>query len=75
MRHNPRQLDPYHKWLGIPPKDQPPDHYRMLGIERFETDPEVIETASNVRMAYLHGCTTGQDAEIAERLLNEIAAT
>lgn len=23
-------FDPYHKWLGIPPKDQPPNHYRLL---------------------------------------------
>jgi len=72
--HNPQQFDPYHKWLGIPPKDQPADHYRLLAIERFEADPEVIETAANVRMAYLHGCTTGEQCEIAERLLNEIAA-
>ena len=27
-------FDPYHKWLGIPPKQQPPDHYRLLGVER-----------------------------------------
>jgi len=74
MWAKPRQFDPYHKWLGIPPKDQPADHYRLLAIERFEADPEVIETAANVRMAYLHGCTTGEHAEIAERLLNEIAA-
>jgi hypothetical protein len=50
MRAKTRQFDPYHKWLGIPPKDQPADHYRLLAIERFEADPEVIETAANVRM-------------------------
>ena len=31
-------FDPYHKWLGIPPQDQPPNHYRLLGVELFETD-------------------------------------
>ena len=35
-------FDPYHKWLGISPKDQPPDHYRLLGIDRFESDLEVV---------------------------------
>jgi hypothetical protein len=35
-------FDPYHKWLGILPKDQPPHHYRLLAIEPFESDPDVI---------------------------------
>ena len=25
-------FDPYRKWLGIPPQEQPPNHYRLLGI-------------------------------------------
>ena len=41
----PEKFDPYHKWLGIPPKDQPPNHYRLLGIELFESDADVIATA------------------------------
>lgn len=28
----PDRFDPYHQWLGIPPKDQPPNHYRLLGV-------------------------------------------
>jgi len=31
-------FDPYYKWLGILPKDQPPHNYRLLGIELFEED-------------------------------------
>ncbi len=23
-------FDPYYQWLAIPPKDQPPNHYRLL---------------------------------------------
>ncbi len=30
------QFDPYHSWLGIPAKDQPPQHYRLLGVETLE---------------------------------------
>ena len=26
------QFDPYHKWLGIPPEEQPPNYYRLLGV-------------------------------------------
>jgi hypothetical protein len=37
-------FDPYHVWLGIPPEEQPPHHYRLLGIRLFEDNPSVIET-------------------------------
>lgn len=23
-------FDPYHRWLGIPPSEQPANHYRLL---------------------------------------------
>ena len=48
-------IDPYHKWLGISPKDQPPDHYRLLGIDRFESDPEVISSAAIIEAGALIG--------------------
>ena len=28
-------FDPYESWLGIPPEDQPPNHYRLLGLKPF----------------------------------------
>ena len=37
--NRPETFDAYHEWLGIPPKDQPPNHYRLLGIELFESQP------------------------------------
>jgi hypothetical protein len=46
-------FDPYHQWLGISPKDQPANHYRLLGVELFEVDHEVIENAADRQMAYL----------------------
>ena len=33
-------FDPYHKWLGILPEEQPPNHYRLLGIVDFESDED-----------------------------------
>ncbi len=67
-------FDPYHKWLGIPPAEQPPDYYRLLGITRFESDPDVISNAADQRMVYLQTFRTGQHVEAAERLLNEVSA-
>jgi len=29
-------FNPYHKWLGIPTDEIPPNHYRLLGISPFE---------------------------------------
>ena len=29
-------FDPYHRWLSIPPEEQPPDFYRLLGLRQFE---------------------------------------
>ena len=36
------QFDPYHVWLGIPPEEQPPSHYRLLGLRPLEADGDVI---------------------------------
>ena len=67
-------FDPYYKWLGIPPKYQPPDHYRLLGIEIFESDPEVIEVSADKQVDYLKRCATGPNVEFSQKLLNEISA-
>ena len=66
-------FDPYYKWLGIPPKDQPPNHYRLLAIDLFETDPEVIDAAANRQMAYVQQRATGEHTKLSQQLLNELA--
>lgn len=67
-------FDPYHRWLGIPPKDQPPDHYRLLGVERFESHPEVISDAADRQMAHLRNHQLGEHAAASQKVLNEVAA-
>jgi len=67
-------FDVYHKWLGIPPKDQPPHNYRLLALEPFEDDPEVIDAGANRLMAYIQQRATGQHAALSQKLLNEISA-
>jgi formylglycine-generating enzyme required for sulfatase activity len=70
----PEAFDPYYTWLGIPPKDQPPNHYRLLGVERFEANLTVIEHAADQRMAHLRTFQTGRNGPLSQRLLNEVAA-
>ena len=67
-------FDPYRRWLGIPPKELPPNHYRLLGIELFEERLEVIREAADRRTAYLEKQQTGKHAELAERLIDQVAA-
>jgi hypothetical protein len=69
-----QEFDPYHRWLGIPPEHQPPDHYRLLGIQPFETQPDVIENAADRQMAYLRTFQTGPHAALSQKLLNQVAA-
>jgi hypothetical protein len=67
-------FDPYLKWLGIPPRQQPPHHYRLLAIELFESDPDVIANAADARMAHVKTFATGKHSRLSQRLLNEISA-
>jgi len=64
----------YYKWLGIPPNEQPPNHYRLLGLTLFESDPVVVESAADARMGHLRTYRTSQHIDAAERMLNEVAA-
>ena len=67
-------FDPYHKWLGIPPREQPPNHYRLLGISLFESDPDVIDAAASKQATYLQSCATGPHVALSQKILNEVAA-
>ena len=67
-------FDPYHIWLGIPPEDQPPSHYRLLAIPELESDPDVIDTAAERQTLLLRTFQTGDQVQLAEQLLNEVSA-
>lgn len=66
-------FDPYHRWLGIPPAEQPADHYRLLGIARFESDPDVIQEAADRQMAHVQNHKAGRYSELSQKLLNELS--
>lgn len=67
-------FDPYRRWLGIPPQQQPPHHYRLLGVGLFESDPDVISSAADRQMAHVRTFQSGEHSELSQRLLNELAA-
>ncbi|MEX2186197.1 MAG: hypothetical protein WD875_05360 [Pirellulales bacterium] len=66
-------FDPYYKWFGIRPEDQPPDFYRLLGIAAFETDLDVISSAADQRMNHLRTMQNGPHAIASQRVLNEVS--
>jgi hypothetical protein len=67
-------FDPYRKWLGIPPQEQPPNHYRLLGVGLFEDDADTIAGAADRQMAHVRTFQTGRHSAVSQKLLNELAA-
>lgn len=67
-------FNPYHKWLGIPLKHRPADHYRLLGVAQFESNEDVIAMAADQRMAFLRSFQAGERSKQVDKLLNEVAA-
>jgi formylglycine-generating enzyme required for sulfatase activity len=67
-------FDPYHEWLGIPPDEQPANHYRLLGLELFEADRDMIESVSLKHIAHVRTFAIGANSERSQLLLNELSA-
>lgn len=70
---NRENFDPYRQWLGIETEQRPVDHYQLLGLDRFESNPARIEEAVKRRSATLQ-MITGPDADQAQKLLQQIGA-
>lgn len=66
------EFDPYYIWLGIPREEQPPDHYRLLGIRKLETNPDVIANAAEQRATHVRSMQTGMRQGESQTLLNQI---
>ena len=67
-------FDAYYEWLGIPPSEQPPNHYRLLGLADFEENENVIDRAANRQLSYLQQCSAGEEMVIAQQMMTEITA-
>lgn len=66
-------FDPYYIWLGIPPEEQPADYYRLLGVRRFETNADVIESAAHRQIAHVRSYSLGPHGPLSQKILNELA--
>ncbi len=67
-------FDPLAQWLGIPTAEQPPHHYRLLGLKLFEDRAEKIEQAADERMAAVRKHQNGPRAAATQKVLNRLAA-
>ncbi len=66
-------FDPYEQWLGIPPAQQPPSFYALLGVRAFETSDAKIHEAANARLQLVRAQAAGEHADAARRIESEIA--
>jgi type IV pilus assembly protein PilM len=66
-------FDPYHKWLGIRDYRGAANHYRLLGIDLFETDDEVIRDAALRQMTQLKTYCSGANRDLCNRIIDEVA--
>jgi serine/threonine protein kinase len=69
-----QEFDPYHKWLGIPREQRPPNLYQLVGVPLFEKDFDVITNACDQRMSHLRTFANSPHRDLAEQLLNEVSA-
>lgn len=68
------EFNPYRRWLGIASDDCPPDHYELLGLERFEARVDVIDSASIARIELLQDIASGsQNLDLSQQVLNEVS--
>ncbi|MEL6109198.1 MAG: hypothetical protein AAFU85_24590, partial [Planctomycetota bacterium] len=69
-----QELETYYaEWLEIPSERLPPNHYALLGVEDFEADTELIESAAKTRAAYLHQIASGPNRKVVQDLLGRVA--
>ncbi len=66
-------FDPLYTWLGIPPSEQPSNYYRILGLNRYESNRRVIANAYEQRMVHVRNFQTGPNAVHSQKILNELS--
>ena len=66
-------FDPYLKWLGIRESSRPINHYRLLGLDLFEDDADVISMAADRQMSHIRTYQGGPNGDLSQQLLNELA--
>ncbi|HEX4147456.1 MAG TPA: hypothetical protein VHY20_00650, partial [Pirellulales bacterium] len=65
-------FDPYHAWLGSSPGSRPSNHYELLGLKLFQSEPPIIAEAADERMARVEAQLQGPYAAAAKQVLQEL---
>lgn len=66
-------FDPYREWLDIPPAEQPPHHYQLLGLSLYEGEPEAIRRAARQRIARVRDRASDEQQDLVQQIVNELA--
>ncbi|QDV42235.1 hypothetical protein Enr13x_20800 [Stieleria neptunia] len=64
----------YVEWLGIPADECPPDYYRLLGLARFESNPDLIRAAAIARQRQIKNVATPDETKEAQAVLRQLKA-
>ena len=68
-----RILRPVSPLARHPRRAAPPNHYRLLGVAIYESDPEVLLNAADRQMSHVRTFQSGKHSDESQKLLNEIA--
>ncbi len=67
-------FDPYLKWLGIRRDKATVDHYRLLGLELFESDTDVIANAAERQIRHVEALAVNENESVGKQILIELRA-
>ncbi len=68
------KFNAYTQWLGIPPEELPPTHYRLLGVAASESNPQAIDVAARKLAALVKSKAVEPYVGAAKKILIELAA-
>ncbi len=66
-------FDPYLQWLGIRDPERPINYYRLLGLDLYEVDQQIISMAADRQMEHVRSFQNGPHGRACNDLLNELA--
>jgi tetratricopeptide (TPR) repeat protein len=65
-------FNPYQQWLGLSLAGPPRDHYELLGLETFESDPEAIRQAADKLISRVRSVRPGEHLRQWQELIDQL---
>jgi hypothetical protein len=66
-------FNPYFEWFGIAGAESRPNHYALLGLKPFESDPSAITAACQQRISVLKKASAGAHEALRRQVFEELA--